>query len=256
MRLTPYMYTLCNEAYETGTPAVRALVLEYPNDPVALGTETDYEFLLGKNFLVAPVYSDTNVRDNIYLPEGKWFDYWDGNVFAGNTTLNGYSAPLDKLPLFVKAGSIIPMYQQMNYDNERPADSLTLDIYPGPKATFEMFEDEGSNRDYRKGKSAKTKFEAISDASGKRTGEINISAAKGDFEGRILNRTYIFQIHSSDLPKNINVQGVKLKKLKKSKDYANAATGWYYNPDDKKGMILIKTAKLATATDVSVKLNY
>jgi len=256
LRLTPYMYTLCNEAYETGTPAVRALVLEYPNDPVTKGTDTQYEFLLGKNFLVAPVYSDTNIRDNIYLPEGKWFDYWDGIIYNGKSTLNGYSAPLDKLPLFVKAGSIIPMYQQMNYDNERPVDTLTLDVYPGPDAQFEMFEDEGSNREYRQGKYAKTQFAAISDATGNRINEISISAAKGDFKDRTQNRTYILQIHSSVLPKQVLIQGVKLKKYKADNDFNKAKTGWYFNPNDKKGIIFIKTTNLSTDLDVTTKLNY
>ncbi|MFN8134049.1 MAG: glycoside hydrolase family 31 protein [Bacteroidales bacterium] len=71
LRLTPYMYTLCNEAWETGTPAVRALVLEYPNDPVTKGTDTPIRILLGKNFLVAPVCSDTNVRDNVTCPKAN-----------------------------------------------------------------------------------------------------------------------------------------------------------------------------------------
>jgi len=256
LRLTPYIYTLCNEAWETGVPTVRALVLEYPNDPVAFGEETKYEFLLGKNFLVAPVYSDTNVRDNIYLPEGKWFDYWDGTIYRGKTTLNGYAAPLEKLPLFVKAGSIIPMYQQMNFDNERPADTLTLDIYPGPDAIFEMFEDEGSNRDYRSGKYTKTMLSAKSDEGGTRVNEISISAGKGDFKGKLIARTYILQIHSSVLPKQILVQGVKLKKNKNAKDLTKAATGWYFNPEDKKGVIIIKTAKLSVAADAAIKMNY
>jgi alpha-glucosidase len=250
------MYTLCNEAWETGVPAVRALVLEYPDDTVTLGEATKYEYLLGKNFLVAPVYSDTNVRDNIYLPEGKWFDYWDGTAYEGKTTLNGYLAPLEKLPLFVKAGSIIPMYQQMNYDNERHADTLTLDIYPGPVATFEMFEDEGSNREYRQGKFTKTKLTAQSDENGTRLYDISISAAKGDFKGKLLNRTYILQVHSSVLPKQILVKGTKLKRSKTTEDFNKSATGWYFNPEYKKGMIFIKTSKLSTADDAFVKLKY
>jgi hypothetical protein len=119
-----------------------------------------------------------------------------------------------------------------------------------------MFEDEGSNREYRQGKFAKTKFAATSDVNRNRVNEINISAAKGDFEGRIRNRTYLIQIHSSEMPQKVNVQDAKLKKYKNVKDFDNAATGWYVNPEDKKGMIFIKTAKLSTGSDVSVKLNY
>jgi len=255
LRLTPYMYTLCNEASETGVPAVRALVLEYPDDPVTKGTQTQYEFLLGKNILVAPVYDNRDVRDNIYLPEGQWFDYWDGTLYSGKTTLNEYSAPMGKLPLFVKAGSIIPMIQQMNYDNERPADTLTLDVYPGPGAEFEMFEDEGSNREYRVGKSTRTKFQALCDLQNRVT-ELSISSSKGDFNGKLLQRTYLLQIHSSAVPTSIILQETKLKKCKNADVFKNAATGWYYNPEDKKGLILIKTPAVSTLIDTTLKLKY
>jgi alpha-glucosidase (family GH31 glycosyl hydrolase) len=256
LRLTPYMYTLCNEAYETGTPAVRALVLEYPDDTVTRGTETQYEYLLGKNFLVAPVYSSTNVRNNIYLPAGKWFDYWDGTIYMGKSTLNGYSAPLDKLPLFVKAGSIIPMYQQMTYDNERPADTLTLDIYPGPAATFEMFEDEGSNRDYRQGKYTKTMFTAASDEDGTRIEGVMIYPVKGDFKGKLAVRAYMFQLHGSAVPKNLFLNGTKLKKFKNATDFSQAESGWYHNPSDRKGISFVKTAKLPTSSECTLQLKY
>jgi alpha-glucosidase (family GH31 glycosyl hydrolase) len=256
LRLTPYMYTLCNESYETGVPAVRALVLEYPDDPVTFGTQTQYEFLLGKNFLVAPVYRDTAVRDSIYLPKGKWFDYWDGTVYEGNTILNGYPAPLDKLPLFVKAGSIVPMFQQMNYDNERPTDTLTLDVYPGPVAEFELFEDEGSNREYRQGKFAKTELKAISNETGTNVQEISISAARGDYNGKILSRTYIMQLHGSEIPKQVKVQYISIKKCTTMADFDQAATGWYFNREVKKGLIIIKTNSLSTGEEAVVKLSY
>ncbi len=256
LRLTPYMYSLCNEAYETGVPAVRALVLQYPSDPVTWGTTTRYEYMLGENILVAPVYRSQPVRDSIYLPEGKWFDYWDGKVYEGNTTLNAYPAPLDKLPLFVKAGSVIPMYQQMNYDGERPADTLTLDVYPGPEARFNMFEDEGSNRDYRNGKFTKTLITAISDKTGIRPGKITVSAAKGSFTGRILKRAYLVQVHSTAIPAKVVVQGNKLPKCKTKADYDTAKTAWYFDPLDKNGVLFIKTASLSTDADACISLEY
>jgi len=255
LRLTPYMYTLCHEASETGVPAVRALVLEYPTDPVALGNTTRYEFLLGKNLLVAPVYRDEEKRDSIYLPRGKWFDYWDGTVYEGKTVLNTYPAPLDKLPLFVKAGSIIPMYQQMNYDNERPADTLTLDVYPGTGAEFAMFEDEGSDREYRQGKFAVTRLSALCDAN-KRLTEIKIGPAKGEFKGKLQTRAYLIQIHSSSVPKQVFIPGVKIQPCSTAIDYDTKPTGWYYSPDEKKGMIFIKTPKLSTGSDLTITLKY
>ncbi len=255
LRLTPYMYSLCHEASETGVPAVRALVLEYPGDRIALGSSAPYEFLLGKNLLVAPVYRDEEKRDSIYLPEGRWFDYWDGKVYEGKTWLNAYRAPLDKLPLFARAGSVIPMYQQMNYDNERPPDTLTLDVYPGPGAEFTMFEDEGSGREYREGKFALTRFYAVCDAS-TRPVEIKAFASKGDYKGMLTSRSYIIQVHSSVVPKQIIVQGVKIRYCGKAGEYDKRPLAWRYLPDEKSGMILIKTPKMPTGSDLSIRLKY
>jgi alpha-glucosidase (family GH31 glycosyl hydrolase) len=179
----------------------------------ALKTATQYEFLLGKSLLVAPVFRDEEKRDSIYLPAGKWFDYLDGTVYEEKKTLNAYPAPLEKLPVFVKAGSVIPMYPQMNYDDERPADTLTLDIYPGPAAEFAMIEDEGSNREYRQGKFATTTISASTDNQN-RTTEIKVSSAVGDYKGKLDNRAYIFRIHSPAVPGKILMQGKKSENAK------------------------------------------
>jgi len=255
LRLTPYMYSLCHEASETGVPAVRALVLEYPRDTVALGSLTRYEFLLGRNFLVAPVYRDEEKRDSIYLPEGRWFDYWDGKVYVGKTWLNSYPAPLDKLPLFVRAGSVIPMYQQMNYDNERQADTLTLDVYPGAGADFTMFEDEGSNREYREGKFALTQLSSICDGSG-RVIEIKVADAKGDYKGKIQSRAFIIQLHGCPLPKHIIAADSKLRHCKTAEDYTIRTAGWCFKPGEKQGMIFIKTLKMPANREFTIKLKY
>jgi alpha-glucosidase len=255
LRLTPYMYSLCHEAAKTGVPAVRALVLEYPDDPVARGTATQYEFLLGKSLLVAPVFRDEEKRDSIYLPQGNWFDYWDGTIYEGKSTINGYPAHLDKLPLFVRAGSVIPMYQQMNYDNERPADTLTLDVYPGPGAEFDMTEDEGSNREYREGRFAITRILAMCDARNRIT-EINIGQAKGDYTGKPLYRAYIMQIHGSSIPEKVLLQGEKLRKYNNAGDFMKSPAGWFFNPDEKKGVLFVTTQQLPTTEDVLILLKY
>ena len=83
MRLTPYIYTYSREAYDTGVPTVRAMVLEFPDDPVTWSKRTQYQFMSGEWLLVAPVYEDTIVRNDIYLPAGKWIDYWDGTEYNG-----------------------------------------------------------------------------------------------------------------------------------------------------------------------------
>jgi len=245
-RLTPYMYTLCNEAYQTGVPSVRGLILEYPDDPVTWGTATQYEYLLGQNLLVAPVYKPEDKRDSIYFPEGTWYDYWDGTAYRGQSLINNYPAPLDKLPLFVRAGSIIPMYQQMNYDWERPTDTLTLDIYPSGNSSFVMYEDDGLTREHRDGVFAETLFVVKAPQNNQGPAQVILDAATGDFKGRLKQRVYQLEIHTGYSAEKITLNGKKLKKIKSKEAFDTGGTGWYYNPGYKQGTLFVRTEYLST----------
>lgn len=98
-----------------------------------------------------PYYQPGVARNGIYLPEGTWIDYWDGARYEGPMTLNTYPAPLDKLPLFVRAGAIIPMYPEGLHDREVPKDVLIVDVYPEGQSGFLLHEDDGHNQAYRDG---------------------------------------------------------------------------------------------------------
>lgn len=102
-RLLPYLYTLAAEAAKTGVGSVRPLWLEYPDDPETLGANAKYEYLAGSDFLVAPVYEDSDTRDGIYLPKGTWTDYWTGRTYQGPTTVDGYHAPSTPCPCSSRA---------------------------------------------------------------------------------------------------------------------------------------------------------
>lgn len=245
-RLTPYMYTLCNEAYQTGVPAVRGLVLEYPDDPKTWGDDVKYEFLLGKDILVAPVYKPEAKRDSIYLPKGEWIDFWDGTTYRGNTTLMNYAAPLDKLPLFVRSGAIIPMYQQMMYNWQAPADTLTLNIYLSGKSEFTMYEDDGLTRQHRNGVFATTRFEVS--APERKTGltDIVINPAEGDFDGRLKSRSYLLDVFTQKPPKTVLLNGNKLRQAKAAAKLTGNTVGWYFDAGDRNGLVHINTGKLST----------
>ena len=251
-RWTPYMYTHCAEAYQTGVPAVRGLVLEYPDDPVTLGPLTQYEYLLGKDLLVAPVYKSEARRDSIYFPQGTWVDYWDGTENQGKQWISNYPAPLDKLPLFIRKGAIIPMYQQMHYDWERPTDTLTLDIYPSGKSEYEMYEDDGLTREHRNGDFATTKFEVSAPANGIGPMEISLGAAKGDFKGRLKQRVYILEIHTDFVPKSVSINSAYIaqKGLKGMRAYghrgARAEGSWSFDANDRGGVLKVITGPLST----------
>ena len=240
MRLTPYMYTYCREAYDNGTPAVRGMLLEFPKDNVTLDNSTQYQFMLGEWLLVAPVYKDELKRDSIYFPGGTWTDYWDGTKYEGPLWLSDYNAPLDKLPLFVKEGAIIPMYPEMLYDGEKPKDPVTFDIYPKGETKFELYEDDGLTQDYRKGAFSKTLI-TVSGGNGKTT--IEVSPANGSYNGMPEKRSYIFEVHLKNSPAKVSLsldKTVKLKNLKTAEKYNEAGEGWFYNPEDRKGVLYIK----------------
>jgi alpha-glucosidase (family GH31 glycosyl hydrolase) len=251
MRLTPYMYTYCATAHETGVPASRAMVLEYPTDSVTWSKKTQYQFMNGEWLLVAPVYKSESKRDSIYLPKGSWYDYWSGQKTEGGTWLNNYLAPLDKLPLFVKQGAIIPMYPAMNYDSEKKTDTLTLAIYPYQKSAFDLYEDDGLTRQYKTGAFTKTliSVDATHDVS------ININAARGSYNGMNKGRVYLLAIHQTEAPKAVNVNNQKLKTFKNQQQFDKAKTGYYFDKNDKAGTIHIKTDYLSTSAKQTVTLS-
>ncbi|MFJ6521592.1 TIM-barrel domain-containing protein [Streptomyces filamentosus] len=250
MRLMPYLYSASRVATETGTPTVRAMVLEYPNDPVARGNQTSGQFMSGDSLLVAPIVTDTTTRDGIYLPAGTWTDYWTGKTYNGPGWLNGYSAPLDTLPMFVKGGGILPMWPQMNHTGEKPVSTLTYDIHPRGTSTFTLYEDDGITRQYQTGAYAKQKVDVTAPASG--TGDVTIAvgASTGTYAGKPTSRGYEFTVHAAAAPSTVTVDGSALPALASKAAYASATTGWYFDATDRSGTLWIKVGSKSAAFTV------
>jgi hypothetical protein len=271
-RLTPYLYTYSRDAYETGVPTVRAMVLEFPDDPATWSKRTQYQFMSGASLLVAPVYEDSPIRNDIYLPAGKWIDYWDGVEFNGPATLNNYAAPLEKLPLFVKAGAIIPMYPEMLYDGQKPADPVTLDLYPSGKTSFNLYEDDGTTQKYRTGAFARTLLEVDAPATPDAAGDqvtVKVGAAKGEYAGMPVSRSYVLDVHVTMKPATVTMGGRALAEIAAPAGGRggaaaanrlaafNAATeGWFFDASDRKGVLHVKipAQRLATAFSVVIGL--
>jgi alpha-glucosidase len=246
MRLTPYMYTYCQEAHRTGVPTTRAMVLEFPGDSMTWGKQTQYQFMNGEWLLVAPVYKNETKRDSIYLPAGTWYDYWDGRAYTGGRWLSDYPAPLDKLPLFVRAGAIIPMYPAMNFDGEKRADTLTLDVYPFGHSAFHLYEDDGLTRQYRNGAFARTTIEADSDA-GKGL-RVTIRPAIGTYAGKYLKRVYLLDIHRRNAPGKVWINGVPVSISATADAFHAARVAAWFDGNEKSGVLHVKTGWLSTNT--------
>ena len=255
MRLTPYMYTYCNEAYETGVPVVRAMILEYPDDPLTFDKTTQYQFMSGEWMLVAPVYEPAYERDSIYFPEGKWIDYRNGTMYDGPAFLNDYPADLATCPVFIKAGAVIPMYPEMLYDNQYPKDPVTFDIYPHGYSSFEMYEDDGISREHRTGSYAKTLIESDGPLFG-HSGIITITvgASVGDYEGKPEERSNLFTVHTHGHPDGVLLDQEPLLEYASMEELENAPDGWFYDPDDRLGIAHVKTQPLPTDTPFEVEI--
>lgn len=150
-QLLPYTYTLAWEARATGLPLMRALWLHYPNDPVARGLGSEY--LWGRDLLIAPVFEKGATHRSVYLPAGKWFDWWTDKALSGGTTIER-EVDLSIMPIYVRAGAIIPFDPVRQYTEQPVTDPTTLRIYPGADGDFTLYNDDGISQDYLKGKAS------------------------------------------------------------------------------------------------------
>jgi alpha-glucosidase (family GH31 glycosyl hydrolase) len=272
MRLLPYFYTLSRTAHDTGVPPVRALALEFPDDVTTFADHpgSSLEFMAGPSFLVAPVYQplgETTTRDGIYLPAGAWVDYWNGSIYTGPKTINGYPAPLEKLPVFVRAGAIVPMWPTMHFPGELPPNPLTLDVYPSGNSSFELYEDDGVTRKaLEEAAFVKTMIACRASpnalASGGRV-VITVGAALGGgYRGQLVNRSYIARVHMQRPPEQVWLANLEhewspraLPKHNSESEWDFAQSGWFFSTATLGGLVRVKTPELPTDAAFRLELS-
>ncbi|WP_112383264.1 TIM-barrel domain-containing protein [Sphingomonas carotinifaciens] len=164
--LMPYLYAMGHQTYQTGAPFMRALFMDFPNDPKVATIGDQYMF--GPAFLVAPVTDQGVTKRPVYLPAGAdWYDYWTNRRYTGGQTIE-VAAPIDQVPLFVRAGSIVPMGVQVpSTATKQPLEAIR--VYPGRDASFTLYDDDGTTNAYKKaggGRSATLRWD---DAAGRLT---------------------------------------------------------------------------------------
>ncbi|HKK47138.1 MAG TPA: TIM-barrel domain-containing protein [Balneolaceae bacterium] len=201
-QLLPYIYSTSWQVTENQSTMMRALAMDFANDRKVLDINDQYMF--GKSFLVSPVtesmYSKKVVNgkdttyvadfsktkdEEVYLPKGAdWFDFWTGEKYGGGQTVNK-KAPIDIIPLYVRAGSILPIGPQVQYATEKKWDDLEIRVYPGADGKFVLYEDENDNYDYEKGIYSTITF--VWDDSKK---TLTIDKRKGSFPGMLKKRQF------------------------------------------------------------------
>lgn len=197
-RLVPVIYSSAHEAYNTGAPLIRPLFFEFPDDPQSWNM-TD-QWLLGDSLLVAPQMTEGGFR-RVYVPEGRWFEFGTGRVRRGPEFLRVRSA-LDEIPVYVRAGSIVPLGPVLQYTGEKPVDPLTVEVYPGRDARFTLVEDDGETYDYRRGRVARTPMD-WSD----RARTLTVGPVQGERNLAPQRRTVLARIYGLREPRNVTING-------------------------------------------------
>lgn len=273
-RLMPYTYTYAHEAID-GKPLIRAMFLDDPR-PFTYSPATRYQYLYGPDFLVAPIYQATasdeqgnDIRNGIYLPEGIWIDYFNGDAYKGGRVINSFAAPVWKLPVFVRQGAIIPMVNPNNNPSEINNALRIYELYPAP-GTSEMteYDDDGTTEAYRHGESATTRISMILNDKGDL--KVTFDPTQGTFKGMNPFKTTELIINATSEPKSVTstIKGTsKLKRCSTLEEYnLGGEEVWYYDaaPElnqfatpgsefasvkmTKNPQILIRTAMTNTAT--------
>lgn len=234
--IMPYAYSIAHEAID-GLPMIRAMFLDDPNT-YTLGKSTQYQYLYGPYFLVAPIYQDTqadgegnDVRNGIYLPEGEWVDYFTGDVYQGGCVINNFAAPLWKLPVFVKKGAIIPMVNPNNNVHEINPNLRIYELYPDGHSEFAEYDDDGVSEAYRTGRSVTTCI--LSDADDKGNLTVTVQPAQGDFDGFVREKATEFRINVTEKPKKVSAMAgkrkVKLAEAASLEDFQQGENVYFYN---------------------------
>ena len=147
-RLLPYLYSVVHECATSGMPIMRSLWLHYPDDPEAVARGDEY--LWGRDVLVAPVVEKGATSRSLYLPKGGWYDFWTGERIEGGRE---FARPVDlaTIPIFLRAGGILPLGPVKQYTGEKVDQPLSISIYPGADGSFLLYEDDGKSFNYRRG---------------------------------------------------------------------------------------------------------
>jgi hypothetical protein len=232
--LVPYLYTLAREAYDTGLPLTRGMYLRYPQFDEAY--EHDRQYLLGDDVLVAPVgrAGDPAVK-RVWFPPGVWADFFTGERFEG-PAVRDVSVPLERMPVYVRAGGIVPMQHAPRRAGTEPPETLVLRVQAGADGAFELYEDAGDGLAYRDGAFARTPLRWDEAA---RT--LTVGAPRGTFAGQRERRRYELRIAGVGRPSAVEVGGAPLP-----------ASAWSY--DEATRTVTADAGERATGTSLAVRL--
>ena len=205
-RLLPYIYSLAGQTYHQDYTIMRGLVMDFAGDTAVHNIGDQY--LFGPSLLVNPVYAYKQRQRDVYLPKGTgWYHLYSGTYTAGGKKISA-EAPYERMPIFVKEGSIIPFGPELQYAAERKTDTVNLFVYGGKNASFSFYEDEGSNYNYEKGL-----FATIEMGYNEATKTLTIGERKGSFPQMLQQRVFQVYYVTPGRPRELNFLSKPDKKI-------------------------------------------
>ncbi len=212
--LVPYTYTLAAHSVSSGLPITHPLYLDYPDQSSAYTNANEY--LYGPDVLVAPVTTPGTVSTkSVWFPPGRWTDWFTGATFAGPSTQT-LTVPLDRMPVFVKSGGIIPEQAPMSHVGARPDAPTTLRVYPGARGSFSLYQDAGTGTGYLHGQASHTPISTWSSRGGRVT-LVAVGPAQGRYPGQPSTRSFVIKLERVSAPASVRVRG------------NTNGSGWSYN---------------------------
>ena len=254
--LMPYTYSIAHEAI-SGKPMIRPMFMETPEGLTrgdgkastldytrSVTLEAPYQFMYGPSILVAPIYQNTaadsignDIRNGIFLPAGQWVDFFSGQVYEGGRIINGFEAPLWKLPVFVRRGSIIPIIHAHNNPNQVDSRTRAFMFCPKGHTEFTLYDDDGTTDAYLRGASATTLITSQLDTLNVKKMNtrltLTVEPTQGRFKGFEPMKSTEFVINLSQRPKKVmllvNGKKVQLDEAQSKQDFAENTNVYYYD---------------------------
>lgn len=243
--LLPYLYSSAWQQYKTGMPLMRALVLDYQDDKNV--HEIGDQYLLGDHLMVCPVTTKGAQTRTVYLPEGNWFDFWTGKAYNGKQFIHVVT-PLDTMPMFVKAGGIMPQQEVIQYEGQKTIKQLQLHVYPGT-GRFSWYEDDGKSLEYQQGKHNTV---AIATAVKDNVVQLQVAAPVGNYRSAI--DSYRINWHGVAKPATVTVNG---KTLNATTTQGNLDDNtFYYDATATQLHLLYSRKATASGTEVDIRISF
>jgi alpha-glucosidase (family GH31 glycosyl hydrolase) len=249
--LQPYIYTEARRTYDTGVAFFRPLYYDWPEQDAAYSSKGEY--LFGDQMLVAPVVAPADkvsglATESVWLPQGEWIEWPTGKHFTGPVTVER-NFSIDQIPVYVKAGAIVPMEPPMLYTGQKPVDPLIVNIWPlkpGSSSSYSVYEDSGVSVEYQHGVFTRIPIKAAQTGD---TLKVEIGPVQGSFPGMLARRAYELRLPADWPPASVTVNGAAVKFAASS----SVKNGWSFEGNTLTTVIPVPSTVVATKVTIEVR---